>query len=238
MSRGGIEFKAGLAGVAGAGDQHRLAGHQAFIKVVIGDPGEVGHGQAGQNRIRRRPLQRQLGEVAADIVQLHPGIAAIGQHLLHPGEVLGGVGGVDAAEVMVLVEAIEGQIVDHPAVRVAHGGVLHLAVGQLGDIVGGQPLEKSQSSGPLDLNLPHVGDIEQPGGVANRQMLFDHPPILDRHLPAAEGDHAPPQATVMFIQRRFFQHHSPPSPALLGLQSTARISGMRPSCPRVIRCTP
>ena len=66
---------------------------------------------------------------------------------------------------------------------------------------------KVEGALPLDLDLPHVGDVEQPGGVAHRQMLFDHPAVLDRHLPAAEFHHPAAEFFVDFIQRRLFQHN-------------------------------
>jgi hypothetical protein len=35
-----------------------------------------------------------------------------------------------------------------------------------------------------------VGEIEDPDGRTNREMLGPNPPILDRHVPAAEVHHA------------------------------------------------
>jgi folate-binding Fe-S cluster repair protein YgfZ len=50
-------------------------------------------------------------------------------------------------------------------------------------------LQERDRPRPLHLDLAHVRDVEQAGGLAHGQVLGDQPGVLDRHLPAREGDH-------------------------------------------------
>ena len=53
----------------------------------------------------------------------------------------------------------------------------------------GDALQEGQGARALDLELAHVGDVEEPGRLAHGHVLADEPGVLDRHVPAAEGDH-------------------------------------------------
>ncbi len=137
---------------------------------------------------------------------------------------------------MVRIEAVEGEVVDHAAVGVAHGGVLNLAVDQLRGVVDGHLLDEIESPGALDDDLAHVRDVEKAGGVAHGEMLVDHSAVLHGHLPAAEVDHPGAHLFVHIVQRGFFKHEF-----LLGMDGITevdvycKISGIRSSHPRVIR---
>ena len=90
------------------------------------------------------PCRASWANSLADVAQGDLGMAAFLQDLFHPGEVLVGVGGVDAEEIMVVVEPVEGDIIHHAAVGVAHGAVLDLAIDQLRGIVDGEFLDESR----------------------------------------------------------------------------------------------
>ncbi len=75
------------------------------------------------------------------------------------------------------------------AVRVEELRVERLADGQRGNIVGDHAVEEGARLRALHLVDAHVADVEQPGGVARRQMFFDDRRVPHRHVPAGERDH-------------------------------------------------
>ena len=66
-------------------------------------------------------------------------------------------------------------------------------------------LEERQRVAALDLDLAHVADVEQAGGVAHRVVLIHDAAILNRHLPAAELDHPRAQGDMAIVERRSFE---------------------------------
>ena len=116
------QFKAGLAGVAGPGGKDRAA---AFF-----------HGEEGVPR--RHFALEDFAEDARGLRTLHGqsahGVAAvvdgdaIRRVLLQPGDVLGDLGRVDQEEEIVIGQAVNNQVVDHPAALVEQSAVLGLTV--------------------------------------------------------------------------------------------------------------
>jgi hypothetical protein len=54
--------------------------------------------------------------------------------------------------------------------------------------------------GTLEPELPHVGEVEEPGRAADRLVLLDEPLILHRHFPAGEGDQLGAEGAVTVNQ--------------------------------------
>ena len=69
-------------------------------------------------------------------------------------------------------------------------------------------------AGPGDLDLSHVGHVEEAGAFADRLVLFLDRAVLDRHLEAGEGDQSRPQACVGRVERRAAERAHAPSPAV------------------------
>ena len=61
-------------------------------------------------------------------------------------------------------------------------------------------LQERERALALDLDLAHVGDVEQAGGGAHRLVLGDEPGVLDGHLPAGEGHHLRAALPVDVVQ--------------------------------------
>ena len=81
-----------------------------------------------------------------------------------------------------MAEPVDEEVVDHAARLVEHAGVLRAADLDLRDVVGHQALEEGDGTGALDLDLAHVGYVEDAG-------------------PAGEGDHLRPGFDMQVIER-------------------------------------
>ncbi len=101
-------------------------------------------------------------------------------------QALRGVRRVDHDHQLV-VEAIDGAVVDEGALGREDRRVLHLARLERADVVAGDPVDEGVPVGPGDLELAHVGDVEDPGAAPHRLVLGeDAGRVLHRHLPAGE----------------------------------------------------
>ena len=143
---------------------------------------------------RARPLQGEHGDAARRVLELEPcEAAALAREVL---PVLLPVGGVDDQQVLVLDEAVEVGVVDGAAGRRGDDRVLRLADVERGGVVGEDVLEERQGVGAAEDEAAHVGDVEEPGAAACRQVLGDDARrVLEGHLPAGEVDHLGPGAT-------------------------------------------
>src|SRR4029453_19269347 len=54
----------------------------------------------------------------------------------------------------------------------------------------------------LDVNLPHVRDVEDAAVGAHGAVLRGHPLVLHRHFPARERDEARSRRDVALVERR------------------------------------
>src|SRR5207247_3179476 len=59
-------------------------------------------------------------------------------------------------------------------------------------VVREDPLQEALGVPSPRLDLPHVGDVEQSGMSAHRQVLLSDPLVLHRHLPSGERNEPPP----------------------------------------------
>ena len=199
-----------LARVAGAADASLDGERCAAFR--------IGHAQRRDAELVAERLGQGAGldETGEDV----PGLLALqGQHRdlaglvgeLHVGEpgevvvevlpVLDPVGGIDHEEVRRHVEAVEVGIVHGAARGSGHDGVLRLQrVERLG-VVGEHVLEKGHGAGAAKDEASHVADVEEAGSAACREVLVDDARrVLDRHVPAAEVDHAGAERHVTVVE--------------------------------------
>ncbi len=114
----------------------------------------------------------------------------------------GGVGRVRDDQVLGLAQPVHDEVVEDPPVRSADHGVPGAARGQRGQAADQGVVQRGGRPGPGHRDLTHVGQVEQPGGVADRLMLGDLAGVPERHQPARERRHGGAQALVDRAQRR------------------------------------
>ncbi len=111
------------------------------------------------------------------------------------------VGRIHAEEVGIVSYLVDQNVVDETAVFVEQAGVVGLADGKTRGGVGGDVIHQFQRFGTADFDLAHVADIEQPNRVAHGVVFIHDAGVLDRHVPAAEIDHAGRAGTMNFVER-------------------------------------
>ena len=82
-------------------------------------------------------------------------------------------GGVGYNHVMLFAPLVDGHVVDDPAFFIGDRRQLHLADLLLCEVAAHHPLEKIQGLRSLDLDLPHVADIEESREGAGVSVLVD-----------------------------------------------------------------
>ena len=97
----------------------------------------------------------------------------------------------------------EHQVIENAARVIEQQSVAQPAFGQTDHVHRHQRLESCPSLLALQPELPHVGDIEQPGSQARVQVLgHEAARVLHRHFITGEGHHARAQGQVQGMQRR------------------------------------
>ncbi len=151
------------------------------------------------------------GNCIGAIAALGDGQGAVGGGvlLLHPGDIFFSGAGVDHQAEPALVDEVDDQVVDDEALRVEHAGVQGLArYLQLVDVVGQQAAQEGAHVVALDVDHAHVGYVEHADVGTHRVVFFDLRTIVDRHVPAAEIDHAGACGTVGVIEWGSFERHN------------------------------
>ena len=74
---------------------------------------------------------------------------------------------------------------------------------QLVDVVRERVAQEIARAGAFEVDDAHVRDVEHAGVAAHRVMLVDLRAVVDRHVPAAEIDHARARGAVNGVERRF-----------------------------------
>ncbi len=148
---------------------------------------EVDVGQLGEGLGGAGALDGELGVVVGEVVDVDAGHVADG--LADPLDVLLAGAGVDDDEVVVVGELVDDDVVDEGAVGIEHGRVVGLADGELRGVVHAELLDGGERAGAAQLDVAHVGDVEEADGGADGSVLGDDAGVLDGHVPAAEVDH-------------------------------------------------
>ncbi len=124
-----------------------------------------------------------------------------GQALLELGDVA--VLGRAVDDDVEIVAAARGhQVVDDPAVIVEQQRIFELHVAERAKVAGEQGLERRVDVAPVEEELAHVADVEQPGILAGPIVLGDDPFVLDRHLVSGERDHPRAPGPVPIVERQ------------------------------------
>ncbi|MNY35550.1 hypothetical protein D3C86_1699660 [compost metagenome] len=93
------------------------------------------------------------------------------------------------------------QVVHDAALKVEQQGILLLAGLQDFIVAGNETLELLDRVGAGDAGLAHVRDVKQAGVFAGPAVLGQDAFVLDRHVIAAEADHAGAQRAVRGVER-------------------------------------
>ena len=101
--------------------------------------------------------------------------------------------------------AIHDEVVEDRPALVAGAGVHGLPVDELLRVVRDEVVDDVGGVLAAQPELAHVADVEEAGGRAHRLVLVDDARVLDRHLPAREGDDARPQGDVLLVEGRASQ---------------------------------
>ena len=127
--------------------------------------------------------------------------------LAQPREVLVARAGVDDHAIPLVVDVIDDQVVDHPAVVAQHARVQRLAgLRELGDVVGEQAAQVVAHPRAPQVDDAHVRDVEHAGIAAHGVVLLDLRTVVDGHVPAAEVDGAGARGHVR-VKERSAQSH-------------------------------
>ena len=166
-------------------------------EVVERDPLQVDRSEGLEDRFGARSLECEQGELVAQVVE-PAARRVLGEE---PLPVLLDVRGVHDHEKPALGATVDDDVVHRAARGNGEGGVLRLPVHELRDVVGRRPLQEREGALPLDLELAHVGDVEEAGGGPHGGVLGDEARVLDGHVPPAEGHHPGPAFPVDGVER-------------------------------------
>ncbi len=186
------ELHALLARVAGSRD-HDLD----TVDLAHGVGERRGSGEA-ESLERARALNGHEAVLVGRVAHLAPARLA----LLQPGVDGSAIRRVDDEIELPVGEAIGDEVVDDPARLVRDERVLRVAVGQLVDVVRENRLQERLPGRAVDVDLPHVRDVESAGVGPDGLVLGDHALVLHGHLVAGERHHARTERDVARIQRR------------------------------------
>ena len=77
---------------------------------------------------------------------------------------------------------------------------------QLVDVVGEREAQEVARAGAFEVDDAHVRHVEHAGVAAHRVVLLDLRAVVDRHVPAAEVDHAGARGAVRGVEDGGFEH--------------------------------
>jgi hypothetical protein len=140
---------------------------------------------------RGRPLNREHRVVGRPVDHLN--LAETLGLLRKPGEIGLRVGSVHNRQkpctVPVGLEPVSEEVVEHAAILSAEKRVLSAPAADLVEVVGEEAAQEVARTRTAGLDLTHVGDVEDPRPGSHRHVLGTNALVLDRHLPAREGNH-------------------------------------------------
>ena len=210
LLEGSEEFETLLAGVAGAAEDHLTEFADA---IVCRHPAGSGLDLVPEGD-GFRPLDRESPEFGAAVVKGHA-FAGMGEH---PFTILVNASGVDDEEKALLAGPVGNEVVDDATVFIQEQGVLPLADGERGEVVGEESIEPVQSPGSLDLELAHVGNVEDPHRVSHGLMLGDDALVLDRHFPAGERHDAGAEGEMAVVEGGTIHDGSVATPTMMSTE--------------------
>ncbi len=87
------------------------------------------------------------------------------------------------------MDAVDEHIVDHTTLTVGEAGVLHLAIEEVLDVVGGDILHEVLGDGAFGAELAHMAHVEHTYVVADIVVFFNQSCVLNRHVVAGKFGH-------------------------------------------------
>src|SRR5687767_8845878 len=100
-----------------------------------------------------------------------------------------------------IVEPVDDEVVDDPAVGIAQHRVLRLANDKGTRIAHHRVTQDGDGLLAGDLELAHVREVEQADGGSDGAVLLDDRAVLHRHLIAGEGHHSGSELDVEGMKR-------------------------------------
>ena len=187
---GDVDLEAIFGRVSGAGNQNVAQP----CNCSVGEPIElhlrqVGVGQLLQGVDALRPLDRDLGKVVAQVLDLAIELLGV---FRDPVDVFLAGAGIDHQHVVFFAHAVHDDVIDKRPFGIKHGRIAALANAHARRVVHSDALHRLQRLRPRDADVAHVADIEDAHAVAHRQVLLHqaaHRGIFHRHVPAVEVDH-------------------------------------------------
>ena len=114
-------------------------------------------------------------------------------------DLLGG-GRIGHHEVFIISQSHDDGIVENDPPVIQDVGVEFLARLKFCVIIGEESTDEIRSSLSPEIEIPHMGNIEDPGVLPYSNMLPANGGILHRHLPAGKFHHAAAQVPVVIVE--------------------------------------
>src|SRR5262249_26751353 len=108
---------------------------------------------------------------------------------LQPGKIFLRTRGVHDKEELLVIDAINDQVINYPAALIEKKRVLTHADVELVDVVGQHDVEPIAPGWAVDDELAHVRNVEDANIVPHCLMFLDNAGVLHRHYPAGEWNH-------------------------------------------------
>src|SRR5678809_157688 len=105
-------------------------------------------------------------------------------------------------EHFLLAGSIDDEGVEDGAALVTAARVERLTDCEPGDVVRDLVVDDRDGEFAAEEKLPHMADVEDARGGADRLVLVDDPRVLNRHFPTGEGDHPSVKLDVLLVERR------------------------------------
>src|SRR5712692_3601474 len=184
------DLEAILTRVPGARHERAHARHLTWAKAEIW---EVVKSLRGQELLGPRTLKCDQRQFERAVLDFNRGwrVAA------HPIEISFAIGGVDDDGERI-VAPVHDQVVEDSSLVIAHEVVLRAPAADAGQVVREQALQEGDAGFAGHLEATHVRDVEEPGGLAHRNVLVAYGRVLLGQLPAAEVHHASTEGDVTF----------------------------------------
>ncbi len=197
----GVELEADLAGVARPADQEGSPGEGVWVEAVVakGRDGTIEEGL--EERRGPRALEIDFGGLLGEVPRLGPGGEVGGD----PRVVPPAGGGVDDEQELGPAETVDEQVVQDPALGVAHEAVAATAGPEISERTGQNAVQVGLGRGTFHADLPHVAGIEDHHPFARRPVLAQDALVLDRHGETREGAHPCLQGEMPLVQARDHQ---------------------------------